>query len=109
MKSRVENFISIRLVPYILVLVRLAFCKEQLKVGLGLQIHIENKEHAKYVENHAPSYLWKVNSSCEYGYCLWRFCRQTSVSICSFHLAYYNLCRHLLPKMRGTGIIFKET
>lgn len=54
-------------------LIRYAFACDKLKVGMGLQIHIEDKEHAKYVENHVPSYIWKVSSPFDYGCCLWRF------------------------------------
>jgi hypothetical protein len=56
-----------------LLLARLASVRNMLKVGVGLQIHIDDMEHAKYVENHVPGYLWRVYSSCRYARCLWRF------------------------------------
>lgn len=73
-----------------------------------MQINIADREHAKYVENHVPSYIWKVKLF------IWLQWLHEEVLLIGhlslqFNEADYDFCRHLLLKTMTIEIIFNVT
>lgn len=64
-----------------------------------MQINIADKEHAKYVENHVPRYIWKVNA-------LLLYMKSFSLSVVCISMVFSEVlfCSHSSPKMRGIEI-----
>jgi len=86
MNTEAKKSSAIRLAQYeYFVLVRSSFVQNNLKVQVGMQINIADKEHAKYVENHVPKYIWKVYSFCGY-YC----CMQRLLSIVRLYRQFFS-------------------